>query len=268
MTPVDFKKDPQSLLVYETLKTYELINVECPYFKMWRIDAGAINRNYKVIDKHQQMLVKQLSSNQVLPINRLQTFKLQEELAILNLAPRPIFLDESETIYCEQWIDFSKPKLSQKLQCLAESLHMVHASFVSAPVVDLDVHWQTYLQSIAQVSDEMLSKYEDVLMKWNNYMQVHIDQFVLCHNDLHLDHVCFSHGPLLDWEYAGLGCRYFDIASCSLINSLSDNEHESLCALYANLANRPIHEVIEKTAIVKDCVAFTYDLWMQSTMSK
>jgi hypothetical protein len=81
---------------------------------------------------------------------------------------------------------------------------------------------------------------------------------------LHREHLSYPNGPLFDWEYAGLGCRYFDIASCCITNALSPQNINKLCSSYAYLANVDIHQVIKNVQEMSVLVSLTHSLWAES----
>lgn len=257
-------KDIDGGALLKTLKQYELVNINSTQFEVKSILSKSINRNFKISDGEQTLLLKVFNKNNKLPISRSKVFALQEELAILGLAPLPLFLNDENTIYCEQWIAFTKYKHHDLVRLLADSLYSVHNSFVSAPLLALDEHWEAYWQQIESPSTELQDQYELVKKQWHNYKDKCRDQFVLCHNDLHSDHLSYTNGPLFDWEYAGLGCRYFDIASCCAINQLSEAQTVELCKNYADLANQNVDEVLNSVTFASGLVSFTYELWDRS----
>lgn len=276
-----FYEEPESLRILEVLKDSELVNIYSSDFTITPILCGAINRNFKVSGGGKKLLLKVFSNNTTLPINRQQVFKMQEELAILGLASLPLFLSKDCKIYCEQWIDIPAPVepvykerakinlgVTALINALAEALFNVHNSYVSAQIVPLDEHWKIYWQKIKCPNSILQAKYKEVQHQWQLYMAKYKDQFVLCHNDLHIDHISFPNGPIFDWEYGGLGCRYFDIASCCLINNLDKADILKLCCRYAHLANKESQEVISKVQEMNAMVAFTYKLWTESVGKK
>lgn len=250
--------------VREILQQHELANLKSPEFCISKIDAGTINLNFKVVDDSQTFLLKLFSQNANLPINRQMVLALQEELAVIGLAPRPIFLSKDHTVYTEQWLDLTKLMLDRRQIILAQSLYSVHSSFISAPILSLPEHWDHYWQKIQQPDTRMVQTYHNMLTLWQTFIDNEIDNFVLCHNDLHFDHVSAENGPILDWEYAGLGCRYFDIASCCAINGLNLEQSKELCAIYADLANTSTSMVIARVNKAKTLVDFTNTLWRSS----
>ncbi len=250
--------------IIDVLRVNELIDVNCSQFTLKRIAQGAINHNYQVQNKQSCILLKVLAQSNKLPINRVHVFKLQEELAILGLAPKPIFLSEDQLFYCEEWIDFEAIPLEDAIQSLSEALYSIHNCFIPAPIIPLIQHWQIYWQKIIQPTPELTDKYHKMCQQWYAYLNTHKDRFVLCHNDLHVSHMCSPNGPILDWEYAGLGCQYFDIASCCIINKLNCSQKIALCQHYAELANKSAQEVIERTENITEIVEFTYNIWNYS----
>jgi thiamine kinase-like enzyme len=259
-------------LILQTLKHYELLDISNPEFRVTRMLSGDLNRNYKLYDGTHTLLLKIFTENNILPVNRIQVFKMQEELAILGLAPTPFFLSESGNVYCEQWIDVaegrrlteSSQQYMTAIDSLAEVLHSIHNSFVSAPLLDLEKHWRTYWQKIDSPSEQFTQQYQEAIEQWRFYKKFYRDDFVLCHNDLHLDHISYLNGPIFDWEYAGLGCRYFDIASCCAINNFTQDELHTLCSRYAHFANIDIDDLIKKVQETSKLVSFTNHLWAAS----
>jgi Ser/Thr protein kinase RdoA (MazF antagonist) len=271
------KKEKDRLSILKMLKRYGVVDVTSPNFEINRIRSGTINRNFKVCDGDKTLMLKLFDSNELLPVDRRQVFKMQEELAIIGLAPLPVFLSVNGKVYCEQWVDVGqhedgkyahKVKLGKimgdKLETLAEVLFKVHSSLVSVPLLALDEHWEVYWDKIESPSPQLRQKYLQVKQQWQRYLDVCIDEFVLCHNDLHIEHISYLNGPVFDWEYAGMGCRYFDIASCCTINNLDQGEIESLCIYYANLAHQDIQEVRGRVHKASGMVSFTYELWETS----
>ena len=255
------------------LKQYELANIKNPDLRISRVDGGAINQNFKISDDDNTFLLKIFSHHATIPVDRSQVFKMQEELAILGLAPVPIFLNDQCTIYCEQWIeppinDLHKLHVTNqqvtKVALLADVLYSVHTSFVSSKLLALNEHWQVYWQKIPTPSQALNQRYTYLQQYWHEYVKNNAGEFVLCHNDLHFDHISYPQGPIFDWEYAGLGCRYFDIANCCLINKLSQTDTHELCRHYAYLSDQDENTVVKKVQEMSVLSAFTTTLWSAS----
>jgi len=85
---------------------------------------------------------------------------------------------------------------------------------------------------------------------------------VLCHNDLSLPHIVETTTPVIvDWEYAAMGNRYFDLASCGQINQLGQAQKLALYQAYALYSGLEQQLVIEQCLQQEVVVALTASLW-------
>jgi len=81
----------------------------------------------------------------------------------------------------------------------------------------------------------------------------------LCHNDVHyLNVVDSGELRLLDWEYAGIGEPYFDLASVAVYQDLSLEEREVLLRAYAGEVNSAMLQRLAKACFVFE---YVHDLW-------
>lgn len=82
----------------------------------------------------------------------------------------------------------------------------------------------------------------------------------LCHNDVHHLNVIDSHGRLrlVDWEYAGIGDPYFDLASVCCYHAFSDAARRDLLRAYLGH-----HSTASFDRLQRMCWVFNYirDLW-------
>ena len=93
------------------------------------------------------------------------------------------------------------------------------------------------------------------------------EDLVLCHNDLLSSHVLCRQGDMpvvIDWEYAAMGNRYFDIASCCMINKLDPSTCQQLLACYAKLLSIPLVIARDKLVQHMEIVALTNALWFEA----
>jgi len=82
----------------------------------------------------------------------------------------------------------------------------------------------------------------------------------LCHNDVHHLNVIDSHGRLrlVDWEYAGIGDPYFDLAGVCCYHAFSDASRRDLLRAYLGH-----HSTASFDRLQRMCWVFNYirDLW-------
>lgn len=255
-----------------------LVDVHCKDYLVKALNAGLINHNYYVADRHHDLLFKVCAKNEILPIDRQVVFDVQTELAIIGMAAKPLYLSANKLYYCEQWQADAKTLLDERhrlisasntlsqansalIPQLAEALCNVHHSHVKAPVIRLSEHLMAYWSHIKSPSVELQHEYNDMLAFCDMYSIEHRSDFVLCHNDLHMGHVTIDSGIIFDWEYAAYGCRYYDIASSALINEFDQNETQSLCSEYAKLRDQDPVEVYAAVQNVIKLTHFTFKLW-------
>jgi thiamine kinase-like enzyme len=258
----------------------ELIDKNKQDLRVIPINAGTVNFNFRIENDDRIVLFKVFEKNEILPIDRKTIFSIQAKLSLVGLAAEPLLLSQDERFYCEAWVESSDTLHSKKraltkqkglhnqdevinslLPDLAEALYNVHNSHVGAPIIDLSAHLKTYWANVKEVDASLSKQFEEMLGFCDSYVEQNRGDFVLCHNDLHMDHVCVNSDIIFDWEYASYGCKYYDIASCSLINSLTEEQMEILCSAYAHLADQDSQHVIRSVRKVLKLTAFTFKLW-------
>ncbi|MCZ8528019.1 phosphotransferase [Alteromonas sp. PRIM-21] len=253
--------------------------------------AGAVNRVYRVQDPANSLLslnegnlqmtayqkledvpidlaVKWLGDDDFSGVERKHQFTLQQHLYGAGIAPQPIWLSDDETIWVEQWESHSASaglsSTRRPSHTLAETLARIHSLSITARPLNLVARWQHYCN--AAKLDTSSDLYLRARAFKNNVIKSEQDDedSVLCHNDLLINHLLLGTNnsiKVIDWEYAAMGNRYFDLASCCLINKLNMNESEELVAHYANIMNINEGDALNKFKLHSDIVHITNDLW-------
>ncbi|MCG7648043.1 MULTISPECIES: phosphotransferase [unclassified Alteromonas] len=221
--------------------------------------SGQLKSAHNPVD----LAVKWMGDDDFSGVNRAHQFALQQQLYRLGVAPQPIWLSDDETIWVEQWLEHSDSATLSMLE-LANTLARIHSLPITARPLDLASRWQHYI-NVAQLdmSSELYLKAQS-LRKQVIKSEQDDDDYVLCHNDLLTNHLLLSADnslKIIDWEYAAMGNRYFDLASCCLINKLEINESRELVKHYAKLMNIDEHDAIAKFDLHTEIVAITNDLW-------
>ena len=88
------------------------------------------------------------------------------------------------------------------------------------------------------------------------------ESWVLCHNDMHVAHVR-SAQRCIDWEYAGIGPRYFDVAMCITINQISASAHHAFIEAYAQLIDTDLAYVQQQVASYLRLCTIINQMWEQ-----
>lgn len=253
--------------------------------------AGAVNRVYRVQDPANSLLslsegnpqitvhekledvpidlaVKWLGDDDFSGVQRKHQFALQQQLYEVGIAPQPIWLSNDETIWVEQWeSDSASTGLSSSRHAsltLAETLMRIHSLSITAKPLNLVSRWRHYCEVAKLDTSSDLYLNAQALRKNVIKSEQDDEDCVLCHNDLLTNHLLLGKNntiKIIDWEYAAMGNRYFDLASCCLINKLDMNESEELVAHYAKVMNIDEGDALNKFKLHTEIVQTTNDLW-------
>lgn len=236
---------------------------------VYPLSGGTINRSYYLNDDSNEFMVKHFQGEDSLCIDRQERFDLQLKLSKKRLAPKPIYLSTDKGLYVEQWIKQHRSQLllffdELHINSLATALTRIHNSKIKAKRVDLPGEWQQYLKSLANPPSFLVSEVTKATEKWVAAVEAFPGDQVFCHNDLLWAHLCVPTKIILDWEYAGIGNRYFDLLSCAKVNGFNTQQHELLLKAYAKQNSIPINEVYEGCSQQASFIELTYKLWYQA----
>ena len=118
---------------------------------------------------------------------------------------------------------------------------------------------------LAQLTPAQAKRFKDTLSMLRTDIQSTTNQdepWVLCHNDLHVAHVR-TDKRCIDWEYAGIGPRYFDVAMCITINQISASAHHAFIEAYAQLIDTDLAYVQQQVASYLRLCTIINQMWEQ-----
>jgi len=241
--------------------------------KISRCPSGEVNHVYRVegelndsASTKVDYAVKWLGEDTFSGVNRTHQFVLQQQLHSLDIAPMAIWLSDDETLWVEQWQPNSQVAQPNP-ETLASVLTRIHQLPVTARPLDLQRRWQHYFKAANLDTADMLYQRAALLRNHVVKSELDDDDLVLCHNDLLASHILCRQDDVpvvIDWEYSAMGNRYFDLASCCLINKLSSEDSRALLVCYANILGIPYEEAKEKFEAHQEIVSVTNDLWFQA----
>jgi hypothetical protein len=221
-----------------------------------------VNCVYKLTCAQGCFAVKLLGDTAFNGVSYEQVFKLQKYLADIHWAPHPEYFDGGRGLWIEVWCGdpvLPLPTPETLGQVLAH-LHQLSPPS-KLPSLDIGARWQHYLSFCCEQKNQPLVDETNKLTGQLSGLQKNED-FCLCHNDLSLAH-CLGQRQniLIDWEYAALGSRYFDLAACILINQFSPRQQQELIAAYAQHAQLDTLLVWLRVKHYSSIVAHTNKLW-------
>ncbi|OFI35921.1 phosphotransferase [Alteromonas lipolytica] len=226
------------------------------------VRQGLANNVFKASDGQSAWAVKLLGRGDFNTVDYPSVLQLQGQLAESGLAPKVVAFEPALRIWIEQWIETPVAEAGPvNVQLLAEALARIHACKVASPTLALLPCWQHYIEQLAgKTAQEFASERDTLVAVISQYS--HYQDFCFCHNDLSFAHlVGEQHQLIVDWEYAATGNRYFDLASCAIINELNEGERMALCRAYAKLADLSVEKVTASLIAFLPVVDFTNRLW-------
>lgn len=227
----------------------------------------------------ERVIVKQLHEHDGQAFSFASTFALQQRLFVIGIAAEPIYLSPhiSSSTHAKPneqgllWVEAFVPAETEQAQAqaltqtLARALAQLHQAptdtptdkSTDKPIRQLDPIKQckaliSALHAGHDAKDTStacsLSQALDILIHDMQDFQYIDDTPVLCHNDLHLDHIR-ANDVCVDWEYAALGPRYFDVAMCIVINQLTPTAQTQLLKEYTQHTDCDVDTATQQTAL-------------------
>jgi len=164
-----------------------------PFFADKQIDSctildnqGYCNENYLVMADGVKYIVRKLLRDD---IDRELEWRVQHLAYAQGITAEPLVFDEENSFMVFAFLEGEhKSEFDEnELKLLAQTLRKLHRITIDANPIEL----QTDTSAIDEYPKE----------------------YVLCHNDLNPQNIFFSNElKFIDWEYAGVNDRYFDLA--------------------------------------------------------
>ncbi len=165
-------------------------------------EQGFSNINYTFTLDHTIYLLRQFKLQDR---DRQLEFDIQTLAYKKGLASEPLFLDlDNGFMICEFLHGHHKEKLKRvEITLLVQSLKILHSLKIGHTALDLKSEFSDLDESLNDAFEIIESAGKEI---------------VLCHNDLNPKNCIFSDKglKLIDWEFAGLNDRYFDLAVLSV----------------------------------------------------
>jgi thiamine kinase-like enzyme len=208
------------------------------------LEGGITNRNYLVTLGGNRYVIRVPGKDTaLLGIDRDAERAANENAASIGVAPRVVAqLDDppclvTDFVECREMTaeDLREPKTMRRV---IESLKTVHDSGAALPTnFDSFRVVEEYRTTAAERGGEIPAAFDeahDQATEIEEALSGPEHEPAPCHNDLLAGN--FLHGSeriwIVDWEYAGMGDRYFDLANFAINNGLEEKQHPELLADY------------------------------------
>jgi len=207
-----------------------------------RIKHGLTNESWLVHGDADTWVVRLSNAEEVsLQINRVSEALILEAVARAAIGPEVIRCDPRRhllvTRYAgETWSEAQALAAGniERIACLLRKLHSVSPP-QGIQRVDLTAVVDGYLETLHQhgVRDPAGAPAQQARAREIAATLQQDSDPCLCHNDVHsLNIVDDGRLRLIDWEYAGLGERFFDLASICVYHRYDQQQRERLLAAY------------------------------------
>jgi thiamine kinase-like enzyme len=223
------------ILNLKLLKTYNIFNEELLSLVVLKTQ-GFNNISYLLETANKSYIIRVFKSNESVNISREFEFKTQKKAYKQNIAPKPIFLNGEFMIYeYSKGIHKSKLKKSN-IKTLAKQIKKLHKIKVKAKTYNLKSdlsNYKTYLKD--KESKKLINQSIKSLKKLKKFKK----HLVLTHHDLNPKNIIFNKNKIkiIDWEYAGVNDRFFDLASICIEFNLNKKEEKLFLDNYLKKSN-------------------------------
>jgi thiamine kinase-like enzyme len=206
------------------------------------LEGGITNRNYRIDAGGKSFHLRIAGENtELLGINREHEYRSQLIAGELEIAPEVVYFIEPEGYLVTRFID-GRPILPEEIrqpnniQQVAEILNKIHSmpsipgTFSAFQVV------RDYTEIARRYQVTFPETFRWLIKQMNDAESALINRPFIprpCHNDLlNANFLISDKLYILDWEYAGMGDIFFDLANFSNNHELSKNENYLLLDCY------------------------------------
>jgi thiamine kinase-like enzyme len=222
------------------LKNYNIFKEELISLELLK-NQGFNNISYLLKTTEKSYIIRVFKSNDSVNISREFEYKIQKKAYKNHIASKPIFLNEEFMIY-EYTKGFHKTKLSKiDLRNLVLKIKKFHQFKIDEKPYNLTLDLKNYSKKLSSQKSQKLIKscFKSIkaLKKFKN-------KPVLSHHDLNSKNIIFDKNSLkiIDWEYAGVNDRFFDLACVCVEFKLTKNEEKIVLHNYFK-NSRKYHQI-------------------------
>jgi thiamine kinase-like enzyme len=210
--------------------------------KVSPLEGGITNHNFRLDAGGKSFHLRLAGENtEMLGIDREHEYEANRIAGELGIAPEVVYFIRPEGYLVTRFID-GRPILPEELrqpeniQRVVDALHRIHSMpqipgvFSAFQVVrDYSKIARRYKVQFPQNFDWLISQMNDAEAALMNQPLIQRP----CHNDLlNGNFLLADHLYILDWEYAGMGDLFFDLANFSNNHELSEDENRLLLDYY------------------------------------
>jgi thiamine kinase-like enzyme len=212
------------------------------------LGGGITNRNYRVdVDGESFVLRIVGARTEMLGINRDDEYSANLTAGKLGIAPEVIYFIQPEGYLVTRFIpgrpippdEIRQPENIHKVATILQRIHQmppITGKFDAFRIVE------NYTQIARKYQVSFPANFDGLISEMNRAEKALLRRPYTptpCHNDLLNENFLLQDSKiyLLDWEYAGMGDIYFDLANFSVNHSLTDEQDRWLLHCYSGEVN-------------------------------
>lgn len=245
------------------------LNIPFKYQNLRKINKGLTNDNYLIEINEQTHIVRVPKADTKHLFKRANEAEILQKLQNCDFILPTIHYHNGLQIakYEENLINFDEYKHHDKLKKVAQLMNKLHNSKVEVTsTFNPNAQIKLYYENIKNKPFN-LDKYAHLMSE----LEAHEFQPVLCHNDWVNGNICYVNNQvfLIDFEYAGMNDRYFDIMSFITENSLSKNEEaEFLAIIFKGKITQEDQRILEMYRNINNLLWYLWALMMHEFRSE
>lgn len=230
--------------------------------------GGITNQNYRVDTGGESFVIRLAGANtELLGINRAYEYAAHRAAAGLGIAPEIIYFIEPEGYLVTRFIEgrplppeeIGRP---ENIRRVAEALRQIHALPEIPGAFSPFRTVEDYTTIARRYGVNFPDSFQTLLARMQQVEAAFLQQPFRpcpCHNDL-LNENFLDDGRLriLDWEYAGMGDPFFDLANFAVHHGFSDDQERFLLECYFGQAT-PAH--LARLKLMKVMSDFREAMW-------
>jgi thiamine kinase-like enzyme len=232
------------------------------------LSGGITNYNYKIdVDNESYVLRIAGVNTELLGIDRENEYNANRIAGDLGIAPEVVYFIEPEGYIITRFINgrpMPPDEIKQKdiIRQLGELLKLLHGSGEISGTFSPFTVVETYTEIAKRFNVSFPNNFDwlhDRLQEYKTAFEK--DPYVprLCHNDLLNENFLFDGNiRIIDWEYAGMGDPFFDLANLSVNHHFTDEQDHLLLVAYFGNVNVKIWARLKIMKILSD---FRESMW-------
>ncbi len=221
---------------------------DAPHIKIEFLGGGITNKNYRVEVAGQICVLRVPGKNtELLGISREVEYAASEAAAEQGVGPRVVYFLRPEGYLVTEFVpgrpmeeaEIRRPENIRQVVEALKKIHTMHAipgTFSPFRIVE------SYAEIAARHNVPFPQNFDWLLARKDEIERAFLTEPFTpspCHNDLLIGNFLWQEGKIciLDWEYAGMGDIFFDLANFAINHNFNDQEDRLLLEAYFGQAD-------------------------------